>query len=297
MSAQKKIVISASRRTDIPAFYMDWFMKRIKIGEFIVINPYNKKIKRVKATPDHVHTIVFWSKNFNKFLDCRYGEKLEKAGYHLFFNFTINSDSPILEPGIPDLTGRLFQLQKLCKRFHPDSVTWRFDPICFYTFNGKDIKNNLSNFSQIADMASKCGVTRCITSFVDYYPKIKKRTGSIKNFSFIDPSVEYKKNVLLKLEKKLIEKNIHLYTCCENAILNILPLKSNIKQSSCIPNNLLMELFGGYLSLRKDTGQRIKDGCGCMVSVDIGSYKDHPCFHNCLFCYANPAKPGFNARH
>lgn len=292
MSKQEQIVISASRRTDIPAFYMEWFMEGIKTGEFIVRNPYNNKVKRVSATPDHVHTIVFWSKDFDPFLQGGYGEKLEKMGYHLFFNFTINSDSSILEPGVPDLTRRFLQLKNLCTGFRPESVTWRFDPVCFYVLDGKDMENNLNNFSQIADMASKCGVIRCTTSFMDYYPKIKKRAGAIKNFAFMDPSLEYKKEILLKMEKKLSDKNIHLYTCCENKVLNILPPESNIKKSSCIPNDLLMDLFGGNLNCKKDTGQRIKDGCGCMVSVDIGSYKDHPCFHNCLFCYANPSDHG-----
>ncbi len=288
MSISKQIVISASRRTDIPAFYMDWFMEQVKIGEFIVRNPYNQKVKRVTVTPDYVHTIVFWSKNFDPFLQGKYGEKLEKMGYHLFFNFTINSNLPILEPGVPDLKRRLFQLQNLCHRFRPDSVTWRFDPVCFYTFNGKDMENNLVNFSLIADTASKCGVIRCITSFMDYYPKIRKRVQSLKNFDFMDPLLEYKREIILKMEKELFGKNIHLFTCCENEILKILPPDSKITKSSCIPNDLLMKLFGGKLSCKKDTGQRVKDGCGCMISVDIGSYKDHPCFHNCLFCYANP---------
>ncbi|MBW2737316.1 MAG: DUF1848 family protein, partial [Deltaproteobacteria bacterium] len=63
-----------------------------------------------------------------------------------------------------------------------------------------------------------------------------------------------------------------------------------ITKSSCIPNDLLMKLFGGSLSLNKDSGQRIKNGCGCKVSADIGSYSLHPCYHNCLFCYANPVQ-------
>jgi len=72
-------------------------------------------------------------------------------------------------------------------------------------------------------------------------------------------------------------------------VIDALPLDCGITKSSCIPNDLLVEIFGGRLSMRKDSGQRIKSGCGCKVSIDIGSYSWHPCYHNCLFCYANPA--------
>jgi hypothetical protein len=72
-------------------------------------------------------------------------------------------------------------------------------------------------------------------------------------------------------------------------VLNALPSGSNIRKSSCIPNDLFVKIFGGDLSFKRDTGQRSLKGCGCMISVDIGSYHLHPCYHNCLFCYANPS--------
>jgi hypothetical protein len=92
------------------------------------------------------------------------------------------------------------------------------------------------------------------------------------------------------MEKSLASKGIELYTCCEKEIVEAIPSESAIKNSSCIPNRLLAELSGGRISLRKDSGQRLKAGCGCLVSNDIGSYNLHPCFHNCLFCYANPSE-------
>ncbi|MBW1842194.1 MAG: DUF1848 family protein, partial [Deltaproteobacteria bacterium] len=96
-----KRVISASRRTDIPAFYMSWFMQRIQEGFFEVKNPYNHKITVVPAAPEEVHTIVFWSKNFGPFIQGKYGQTLAAMGYNLFFNFTINSDDSLLEPQVP----------------------------------------------------------------------------------------------------------------------------------------------------------------------------------------------------
>jgi len=284
-----KTVISASRRTDIPAFYMDWFMQQIHNGAFEAINPYNRKLSVVPATAEKVHTIVFWSKNFGPFIKGGYGQKLKKTGYNLFFNFTINSNSEVLEPHVPSLQERLDQLDMLCRMFGAECITWRFDPVCFYKTKKGDIQNNLNDVSLIADRAFACGIRRCITSFMDHYPKIQKRTALIADFKFVDPPLETKRETLLKINRMLSAKNIDLYTCCEKEVLEALPADAEIRPSSCIPNRLLVEIFGGSLSLKNDTGQRIKSGCGCMVSVDVGSYHLHPCYHNCLFCYANPS--------
>ena len=293
MKHSNQIVISASRRTDIPAFYMDWFMEQIKKGVFEVSNPYNRRKVIVPATPDKIHTIVFWSKNFSPFIKGGFGEKLLRMGFNLFFNFTINSDIPLLEPRVPSLKQRLVQLRDLSRKYDPRSINWRFDPICFFEFKQNAIKDNLHDFSRIATWASQCGVTRCITSFMDHYAKLKKRIKSIPGFSFIDPILSEKVKILLKMEKELTEKNVDLYTCCEKEVLNELPSGSNIKKSSCIPNDLFVKIFGGDLSLKRDTGQRSSKGCGCMISVDIGSYRLHPCYNNCLFCYANPTQMVF----
>ena len=105
----EKIVVSASRRTDIPAFYMKWFMVQIEKGRFDVPNPFNQRVFSICVRPDVVHTIVFWSKNFGPFIEGRYADRLEKIGYPLFFNFTINSGSSLLEPNILPLEKRLDQ--------------------------------------------------------------------------------------------------------------------------------------------------------------------------------------------
>lgn len=284
----KKIVISASRRTDIPAFYMRWFMEQIQNKYFEVINPYNRHVSVTPATPDMVHTIVFWSKNFGPFIEGKFGEKLIEMGFNLFFNFTINSDSPMLEPNVPPLKERLKQLDFLCNNFNPEVINWRFDPICFYKTNNGGIKDNLHDLPVIARRASEYGIRRCITSFMDDYRKIRKRTALIPGFSFIAPPIDRKKDMILRMEEKLTAEKIELYACCEKDLIDILPATSGIRKSSCIPNDLLIKIYGGSLSLKKDAGQRIKNGCGCMVSNDIGSYNLHPCYHNCLFCYANP---------
>ena len=288
-----KIIISASRRTDIPAFYMPWFMGQIRRGFFEVTNPFNQRVSCVPATPDRVHTIVFWSKNFGPFLEKNYGEQLLKQGYHLFFNFTINSDCTQLEPNVPPLRKRLGQLERLCQRFGPDTINWRFDPLCFFKTGVGPIQDNLHNFFGIAEKAAECGVVRCITSFMDHYPKIRRRVSTRPGFVFIDPPLERKIKIVHGMEKELAARNIHLSLCCEKDLLQAIFHNSSVSASACIPGNLIRKLFGGRLSLKKDTGQRVKAGCGCTLSSDIGSYRLQPCYHNCLFCYANPASaPG-----
>jgi hypothetical protein len=286
---EEKIVISASRRTDIPAFYMEWFMGQVRQGFFEVVNPYNQRLSKVLATPDLIHTIVFWSKDFGPFIEGHYAERLEKMGYHLFFNFTINSEDPLLEPNVPALADRLEQLQSLCERSLPESVQWRFDPMCFYRVDGGPIRDNLGQFERVADVVGTLGVKRCVTSFMDDYPKIRKRTSRLAGFSFFDPPLAERLETLIGMERCLAERGIALCTCCEKEIIEALPPSSGTTQGSCIPNDLLMRLFGGKISMERDKGQRVAKGCGCRISRDIGSYALHPCYHNCLFCYANPA--------
>ena len=285
-----KIILSASRRTDIPAFYMDWFMDRIESGVFETINPYNQKKTLVPATPEHVHSIIFWSKNFSRFIDGQFGQQLRDKGYPLFFNFTINSDISFLEPGLPSIDSRLEQAAALCKAFGSEAVLWRFDPVCFYTLPDGSEGNNLGDFNRIAVQIAACGVGRCVTSFMDHYAKITKRPRPYDGFRFIDPDIRRKCDVLQHMESVVASKNMGLYTCCEKTVMAEMPPETKVRNSSCIPGRELADLFGNDVSLRKDAGQRVKQGCGCTVSTDIGIYNRHPCYHNCLFCYANPQK-------
>lgn len=282
------IVLSASRRTDIPAFYMDWFMDRMADGLFEVRNPFNGRIRRVIATADTVHTIVFWSKNFGPFIEGGYGQRLRQMGMHLFFNFTVNTVSEVLEPQVPPLSERLFQMETLARYFSPESITWRFDPICRYrTADGKQ-EDNLKDFVYIAERLARLGIRRCITSFMDLYPKVKKRAGKGPGITFLPIALEAQREIILGMKRRLAPLGVALSTCCEKELRGILPSGAGIGAAACISTDRLMRLFGGRLSRQRDAGQRRGAGCGCQVSVDIGDYREQPCFHNCLYCYANP---------
>lgn len=285
-----RIVISASRRTDIPAFYMPWFMNRIQIGHFELANPYSKKISQLPASPDQVHTIVFWSKDFAPFLDGGYGRQLAEKGYHLFFNFTINSPHPILEPAVPPLEQRLAQLRQLADLFGPQAIQWRFDPICHYRLPSGETDDNLDQFRAIAQGVAQTGITTCITSFVDLYRKVKERQRHL-DLQLFDPPLAQKVARVAAMAETLDGMGIQLQLCCEKELLAAMPPPPHIKSAACIPNHHLARLYGDDISLARDAGQRAAAGCGCRVSKDIGNYQHHPCHHRCLFCYANPAQP------
>ena len=287
MKNELKQILSVSRRTDIPAFYMPWFMEQVVRGQITVVNPFNQRTRQVEATPRQIHTLVFWSKNFGPFLEGRYGETLQEMGYHLFFNFTINSSDRLLEPAVPGLDQRLDQLRQLSRRFGAAAVQWRFDPICHYLTRDGSSADNLAGFESIAQAAGACGIDICITSFMDHYRKIARRTGD--RMHFVEPSMDVKIDILMDMEATLDPMGIQLALCCEKETLAALPEKSAIGPAACISGERIMAVYGGRLALRRDAGQRQAAGCRCTVSVDVGSYAWHPCYHDCLFCYANPA--------
>jgi hypothetical protein len=243
----------------------------------------------VPAGADRVHTIVFWSKNFERFLDGGYGERLTAAGYHLFFNFTVNSQDRLLEPNLPPLDRRTAQLSDLAGRFGPERIHWRFDPVCFYSLGGSEPRDNLGDLEKIAYAAAGAGVTSCVTSFMDFYRKIERRAAAVPGFSFVDPGLDKRLAVIRRMESVLGPRGIALSACCEKEVMAALPPDSTVRPGSCVTGPLLMALDGGAVPLGHDPGQRRAAGCGCTLSMDIGGYREQPCFHNCLFCYANPS--------
>jgi hypothetical protein len=279
-------VISASRRTDVPAFYLDWFLARLKAGSFCLINPFNGEERIVESTRAKVHSIVFWSKNFRPLLE----KAGQLTGWPAVFNFTLNSPESLLEPGVPPLGERLRQMRELISLFGARAVRWRFDPVVFYRKGGK-IRENLGAYEFLLDFAAGLGLKTCTISFMDQYRKIAAREKLVEDFRFIYPGPELMLEKASWMAEKAVERGIKLLTCCESGLSRAgIP---NLEAGCCIDHGLLMELYGGTLSGKPDSGQRRSAGCLCQESVDIGSYHDQPCLCGCLYCYANPAsRPG-----
>ena len=280
-------IISCSRRTDIPAFLMDWIMEKIREGFVDVVNPFNnKQVSRVSLSPEHVKCIVWWSKDYTEWIKAyKNDEGLFNQYKAHAFHFTINSPSELERYVTISLEERFKQMKWLVTKFSEKALNFRYDPIIFYKKRGENqIHNNLEKFSYIIENISTLGIKEVIFSFATIYPKVKKRMIS-NGFIPIDIPYEKKINVLKNLMRTCQKHHMQMMACCQPDLLNI----KGIKQAHCIDAYKIQDLIGENIIIERDTGQR-KD-CGCYKSKDIGGYSGiFLCKHKCLYCYASPVK-------
>jgi hypothetical protein len=267
-----KTIISASRRTDMPACYLDSIIGFIRRGFAETANPWSGRATRVELAPETVHTLVLWSKNFAPFLMRSH----EFDTYRLYFLFTVN-DMPELEPSLPPLARRLEQVRELAARYCPERIGWRFDPVVFRA--GGPLAP-VETYLCIGENMAKYGVKRSIFSFLDLYGKVKARNERF-SLGIVDPPDEVKREYAASLASAAHDLGMRLESCSE-----VLGAVEGIANAACIDGALLSRLSGEPASLVKDAGQR--PACRCTVSRDIGSYSAMSCPHGCLYCYANP---------
>jgi len=280
-------IISCSRRTDIPAFLMDWVIEKINIGYVDVVNPFNKnQVTRVSLKPKDVNCWVWWSKNFDDWIKkYNSNESTFKQYKGHFFQFTINSPCE-LEPNlIISLEERFNQLEWLINEFGTLPINFRFDPIILFKNIGSDkIKSNLDKFNRIIEYVSAIGLKEMTFSFATIYPKVKKRMISRGKIP-IEISLQKKKEIIERLKTTCLENDIKMKACCQPELLQV----EGIEQAHCIDAYRIEKAIGINIKKIRDTGQR--EHCGCYKSKDIGGYTGiFRCKHNCDYCYASPAK-------
>ncbi len=263
------MIISATRRTDIPSYYGKWFVNRLKEGYVLVQNPYNaNRYSKAILTRDAVDMIVFWTKNPQPFL--KYLPIIEQMGYPYYFQFTLTPYGKETEKGLPDkeeLINTFISLSERNKR-----VVWRYDPIIIsdlYT-----IDYHTKRFSYLAKRLSNY-TERCVISFVDSYKNVTSRMGQDFDCKMTEKNIFALADIFSKIAK---EHNIELFTCAEAISLN----QFGIKQGACIDKNLIEQILGGKIIAKKDKNQRKE--CGCIDSIDIGTY--NCCANGCNYCYA-----------
>ena len=264
------MILSASRRTDIPAFFSEWFYNRIQKGFVLIRNPMNiHQISKVNIRPEVVDCIVFWTKNPKPLINRL--EILDQ--YHFYFQYTINGYGQKLEPNIPTLQESLDCFKSLSELLGAHRVIWRYDPIIIT--DDHSIKYHINNFSEIAQQLS--GYTRkCIISFVNYYKKCIKNMKSIQFHHITEEQITKLAERFALICKR---NDISIWSCAEKISLE----KYGIKHGKCIDDNLIEELCGYSIKIEKDKSQRTH--CHCVTSIDIGAY--NTCPHGCLYCYAN----------
>lgn len=265
------MIISASRRTDIPSYYSDWFLNRIREGYVCVRNPMNiHQISKVSLDPSVVDGIVFWTKNpipMMKRLD-------ELKEYTYYFQFTVNPYGQDIEQNLPSKRNVIIPaFQELSKKIGPERIIWRYDPILLTQKHSIDW--HMHCFEYMVKALS--GYTRkCIISFLDLYKNTQNNT---KNLGLLPLREKEMVEIAQRFSEIAHNNGLVLESCSEAIDLD----KYGIQHGHCIDCNLFEELLGCRLDLDKDKNQRME--CGCVASIDIGMY--NTCKNHCLYCYAN----------
>jgi DNA repair photolyase len=267
------MILSVSRRTDIPAFYSEWFYNRIKEGYVLVRNPFNpKQVSRILLSPGVIDCIVFWSKNPGRFKD-----KLDLLkDYKYYFQFTLNSYDKTVETFVPDKKELISTFIELSGKIGKERVIWRYDPILLTNKFNKEY--HYKWFEYLAERLHNF-TNKCIISFMDFYAKTERNTKELGILPFsADDMLEMAEQLSLIAQKY----NLALETCSEAMDFSAF----NIGHSRCIDDRLISAITGKLFRFDKDSNQR--ENCGCVKSIDIGVY--NTCRHNCLYCYANFSK-------
>ncbi len=265
------MLISASRRTDIPAFYSDWFFNRLQAGFVYVRNPMNpRQVSKVSLTPDAVDGIVFWTKNPSPMLPKLTALK----EYAYYFQFTLTPYGTDVEANLPSKNDVLVPtFQRLSDAIGPRHVIWRYDPIL--TNPRYTAAYHIEYFEKLARRLQGYTDT-CIVSFLDFYQSTQSNT---KGLHIIDPSEEEKRALLTALSALAKGYGLTMQACAEEMDFS----GCNVSPARCVDVALFIELSGIPLSSRKDPTQRPE--CGCSKSIDIGMY--NTCGNRCRYCYAN----------
>lgn len=264
------MVISASRRTDIPAFFSDWFINRIQEQYAYVRNPMNiHQISEINLSPEVVDCIVFWSKNPKPMI----GRLGQINNYMYYFQFTLNAYGKDLESNLPSLEERVQTFQALSALLGRNRVIWRYDPIIV---NDKySIAWHTESFRYLT--GKLCDYTEKVTiSFVDLYTKI---SSSMKGNSIYALSHVQKDAIAKSFAEIAHSHNLIIDTCAEDIDLS----PYGIDHGRCIDDRLISKLLGCSLDTAKDKNQRSE--CGCITSIDLGLY--NTCQNGCAYCYAN----------
>lgn len=265
------MIISASRRTDIPSFYMDWFCLRLRERFVSTRNPMNpKQVKRIALSPSEIDGIVFWTKNPSPMLS----RLPELSRYPYYVQCTVTGYGSDIEPGLPDKANTIIPaFQRLSDTIGPDRIIWRYDPVLIC--NTYPVKVHCEQFEAIAN--SLFGYTKqCVISFIDRYAKIEKR---MQRLGIRECTEEETHAIAASFSQTAKSHQMRLSTCAEAIDLDAY----GIDHARCVDAQRLERISGKPVRQKKDPNQRL--ACGCAQSVDIGAY--NTCVNGCVYCYAN----------
>jgi hypothetical protein len=280
------MIVSVSRRCDIPRYRFEWFMGRLDAGFCEVTNPFNRnQIKRVSLVPaagrmnlddtaENVEAFVFWTRETENILAKT--EELEKRGFRFYVMVSITGYPAELEPNMPVLSKVLANMKNLSQKIGQDRVIWRYDPVILTSVTDEDFHRK--NFDFLArELAG--AVRRVIISIYDEYPAAKKRLelreklGELRMLEVNDSLPQ----LLGSFAKSAQDAGMEIQSCAEKEDFS----SFGIKGGACIDSGLINKLWG-IKAGGKDKNQR--PNCLCCKSVDIGAYGT--CAAHCVYCYS-----------
>lgn len=318
VEAQAPVIISASRSTDIPAFYAQWFINRLKSGYVVWYNPFNQQPMYISF--ENCKVVVFWTKNPKPLIPLLV--ELDNRGIHYYFQYTLNDyENEGFEPNLPSLEERIKTFKELSKLIGKGKVIWRYDPmITTSQLPPREVLKRVWNIGK----QLKGFTDKLVFSFIDIngYRKVQRNlikgttqfsTETIENSEFTTEQMNEIADGLMKIRERWKQEDweVLLSTCAEKIELD----RYDIKHNRCIDGEMIKQLFPEDEALvyyinygklpeyntlfaeefiknplspekLKDKGQR--KACGCMISKDIGMY--NTCPHHCIYCYANTSK-------
>ncbi len=279
------MIISASRRTDIPGYYSEWFLNRLKAGYVLTRNPRNHaQVSKILLLPEVIDCVVFWTKDAEKMADKLH--IVDDLGYRYYFQFTLTPYGREIEPGLRDKEEIIRTFIGLSEKIGRHRVLWRYDPIILN--NKLTAEYHIEKFENLCKRL--CGHTNvCTISFVDIYKRLGR---TVKNQLLREITEQEMIRLADEFSNIGGRYGIELRACCEKADLSVY----GVRRASCIDKTAIETICGCSLDVKADVNQR--NGCGCIQSIDIGAY--NTCRNGCIYCYANyscPAVENNCARH
>jgi len=272
-------VISASRRTDIPAFYSRWLLNRLRAGCCHWVNPFGGQVYRVSLQPEDCLAVVFWTRNFAPLLP--HIKALHTAGYRFYVHYTLTGYPKVLESHAPPVSDAIAVMQQLAEEITSDFVLWRYDPIILS--NLTPVPYHLEQFHTLCEKLS--GATRrCYFSFAQLYGKTERHLTRLRDeegFTYHEPTLDERHMLVAALRDIAAPHGITLYACCGDALIG-----EGVEKAHCVDADLIHRLRPDRdFSLRKAPTRK---ECGCYRTVDIGAYDT--CAFGCAYCYATNSR-------
>jgi hypothetical protein len=268
------MIISASYKTDIPTFYGEWFMNRLRAGYCKMVNPYNRRVIRVSLHRDTVEGIVFWTKNVGPFI--KHLPEVKERGFPFILQHTINGYPRALEQAVVDAPRAVEHLRQVSDAFGPRVCVWRYDTIINSSLTPREY--HIDTFARLAKSLE--GATdEVVISFAHLYQKtlrnMEKATKE-HGFTWSDPSDDWKQALATELASIASAHRIRLTVCSQPQF--IMP---GCYEARCVDADRLADVVGSPV---KACLKGNRKECGCFESRDIGEYDTCP--HGCVYCYA-----------